>query len=189
MVFKIRQGATLLELVVSIAVGAIIFVILGMIFLAQGQFFAIQDAIAETQLESFEAIDAMSPYMASANTIVASRTINGTAYATSDTLVILKLPSIDSGDDIITNTFDHVALGQDPSDATRFIVDLETDVASSRTSLTHRPSSLVDKVIFRYNDVDETAATAIEFYIRTIRTVRGNTITMPLGKTYFLGAS
>ena len=69
MIFKVRQGATLIELVVSIAILAIIFMIMGMIFLAQGQFFAIQDAIAETQVEAFEAVDSISKYMSSANAV------------------------------------------------------------------------------------------------------------------------
>lgn len=184
-----RRGATLLELAVSIGVGAVIFAILGAVFLAQGQFLAIEDAIAETQLNAFQAIDATGLHASSAKQVISSKTINGTAYATSDTLVILELPTIDIDDDVVSGSYDYVAIGQDPGDSTKFIVDLEPDGGSSRVGGKHTKALLVDKVIFRYNTVDSADADALDLYIQTSKDARGSTIVMPLGKIYFLGSS
>jgi hypothetical protein len=183
------RGVTLLELAVSVAVGSVIFFILGAIFLAQGQYFAIEDAIAETQVQAFQAADAVGLYTSSARRVVASRTVNGTAYASGDALVILELPSIDASGNVLANVYDYVAVGRDPNAAVLFIVDIERGTGSARQNGKFVRASLVDKVIFRYNTVDITAATALDLYVRTSKNARGRTILTPLGKLYYLASS
>lgn len=186
---RVRRGATLMELAVSVAVSALMFTILGAIFVAQGRFVAIHDAIAETQVGAFNALDAVGLYASGAEAVVASRTISGTAYTTGDDLVILRLPSIDSNDDIIGATYDYVAFGLDPSASNTFIVDLDADATSARSDLKRTSTDLVDKVIFRYNTVDATAADVIEAYVRTVKDARGDEVTTSVGRIYYLGSS
>ena len=185
----VRPGATILELAVSIAIASIMFTILGAIFLAQGRFVAIHDAISETQLASFNALDGAGLYTQSARAIVASATVNGTAYVTGNELVILELPSIDASDEIIVSTYDYVAIGLNPSATNTFIIDVDADPASSRTDLTRTMTDLVDKVIFRYNAVDATEANAFDLYIRALKDARGSAVTTPVGRIYYLGSS
>jgi hypothetical protein len=169
------------------AVVAIILTILAGVFLAQGRFFALQDALAEVQLNAFRALDATGIYAGSGGEVIASQTINGTAYATGPSLVVLKIPSINSGGAIIGNVYDHVAIGRDPGDAGRFITDLAAGAGSARPPGKHIHASFVDKVIFRYNSVSETSATALDLYVKTSKITRGQTVTAPLGKAYYLG--
>lgn len=183
------RGFTMLELAVSIAISAVVFTILGAIFIAQGRYFAIEDAIAETQYDAFQVLDTAGLYALSASAVVSSRTINGTAYTSGTSTVVLRLPSVDASGDILTNTYDYVAMGLYASDPTRFVVDIDAGTNSARVTTTRLPASLVDKLIFRYNAVDTTAATAIELYVRTSKEARGRTITTPLGKIYYLGSS
>lgn len=183
------RGVTTIELAVSMAVAAMIFTILGAIFIAQGRYFAIEDAIAETQYNAFQILDTTGLYALSASGVIGGRTINGTAYTTSTSTLVLELPSINSTDDILVNTYDYVALGVSSSDPTRFVVDIEAATNSARIDATRYPGSLVDKLIFRYNAVDPTAATAIELYVRTRKDARGQVITTPLGKIYYLGST
>lgn len=184
-----RRGATLLELAVTVAVGSVVFLIIGAIFLAQGRFFAIQDAISETQVNAFAAADAVGRYAGSARAVVSGAAINGASYTTSESTLVLRLPAIDAQGEVIAGAWDHVAFTTDPSDPSRFLLDLEADAASARESLTIRPAAFVDKLIFRYNAVEATSADAVELTIRTKKSVRGLDIVMPLGRTYFLGSS
>lgn len=183
------RGVTTLELAVSLAVASVIFTILGSIFIAQGRFFAIQDAIGETQYNAFQILDTTGLYALSASGVIGSRTINGTAYATGTSTLILELPSVDADDEVLVNAYDYVALGISASDPTRFTVDIDASTNSARVDGTRLPGSLVDKLIFRYNAVDPTAATAIELYVRTRKDARGQTVMTPLGKIYYLGSS
>lgn len=183
------RGVTMLELAVSMGVAAMIFTILGAIFIAQGRFFAIQDAIAQTQYQAFQVLDTAGLYSLSASGIISSRTINGTAYTTSTSTVVLKLPSVDADGTVLVNTYDYIAMGLLASDTSRFVVDIDAGTNSDRVDGTRKPASLVDKLIFRYNAVDPTAATAIELYVRTRKDARGQTILTPLGKIYYLGSS
>lgn len=189
MVFKARRGATLLELTVSMAISAIMFTILGSVFIAQSRFVAVHDAISETQLGSFNALDATGLYTASAKQIIASATLNGTAYTTSTELVILEIPAIDSNDDIIDATYDYVAIGLDPSATNTFIIDFDAHVSSDRRDLSRKITSLVEEVIFRYNTVNTTDANTIDLFVKTSRETRGITVRTPVGRIYYLGSS
>jgi len=182
------RGVTTIELAVSMAVGAMVFTILGAIFIAQGRYFAIEDAIAETQYNAFQILDTTGLYALSASGVVGSREINGTTYASGTSTVVLALPSIDAAGTLLVNTYDYVALGTAADDPTRFVVDIDADPASDRVDATRYPGALVDRLIFRYNAVDPTEATAIELYVRTRKDARGQAILTPLGKIYYLGS-
>ena len=182
-------GMTLLELVVSIAIGSIMFMILGAVFIGQGRYFAIEDAIAETQYNAFQAVDTVGLFASSASRVLASRTINGTAYATGTNTVVLELPSINGSGDVVANAYDYVAIGLDPTNATRFMYDIDAATGTDRTDGKFVKASLVETVIFRYNTVNQASATAIDLTIRTVKSARGRTIRTPLGKIYYLGSS
>jgi hypothetical protein len=178
------RGVTTIELAVTMAITAVIFSILGAIFIAQGRYFAIEDAIGQTQYNAFQIVDTVGLYAHSA-----SATINGTVYASGTSTLVLEMPSVDADGEIIPATYDYVAFGVSASDPTRFILDIDAGTNSDRINGTRQPASLVDKLIFRYNTVDPTEATAVELYVRTSKDVRGQTVLMPLGKIYYLGAS
>lgn len=183
-----RRGSTILELAVSIAIGALMFFILGAIFIAQGRYFAIEDATSETQYNAFQAIDTVGLFAGSATQVLSSRTIGGTDYTSGTSTLVLKMPSYDASGNVISLTYDYIAFGLDASDPTRFAYHLDAATGSQRLGGDFLKASLVDKLIFRYNTVDPADATAIDMYIRTSETVRGQTVTMPLGKVFYLGS-
>lgn len=184
-----NPGFTLLELTVSVAVSTVIMLVLGGIFLAQGRFFDIQGALSETQINSFRAIDTVGLYASSAKDVVAGRTINSQAYTSGTSTVILELSSINASGAIIANTYDYIALGQNPTNSSQFIFDIDSATGSSRLDGKFVKGLLVDKVIFRYNTVSPSAATVLDLFIQTTKTVRGRTIKTPMGKLYYLGTT
>ena len=183
------RGATLLELSVSLGIATLVFMIVGGIFIAQGRYFAIEDATAETQYNAFQIMDTVGLYASSARAVTGSRTINGTAYVSGTATVILELPSIEADGDVIAGSYDYVALGLYGPSPERFVVDIDAATGSDRVDATQLKGDLVEKVIFRYNTVSATSATAIDLYVRTEKTVRNQVIRMPLGKSYYLGSS
>ena len=183
------RAFTTFELVVSIAIASVMFMIVGAIFIAQGRYLAIEDAIAETQYYAFQVVDTVGLYASPAKSVVSSRTINGSAYVSGTSTVIFELPSIEADGDVIVNSYDYVAIGVDPSDATQFMFDIDAATNSVRLNGKFVKAELVSKLIFRYNTVNATAATAVDLYIRTSKNARGRIIRMPLGKIYYLGSS
>jgi prepilin-type N-terminal cleavage/methylation domain-containing protein len=182
------KGLTLLEVMVSMGIASVVFAILGGIFLAQGRFFAIQDAVSETQVHAFRAVDATGLFMNSAKRVMASQNINGTAYSTTSTMVVLELPSITASGGLIGNTFDYVAIGLESATSTLFVYDLQAGAGSDRQPGKFTMAQFVDKVIFRYNTVTPADASSIDLYVRTMKEARGSTIYAPLGKIFYLGA-
>ena len=183
------RGLTLLETVVAIAIASIILMIMGDIFIAQGRFFDIQQAVSETQIHAFRALDTAGPFLASADSILASRTINSQAYVTGTNTLIVRMPSIDDTGDVVAGSYDYLALGLNPANPTQFMYDLQSAAGTARVSGKFVKALFVDKLIFRYNTVSPTSASVIDLYIRTSKTVRGRTIQTPLGRVYYLGVN
>ncbi len=183
------RGSTILELAVSIAVAAIAFMILGAIFLAQGRYLAIQDAVSRTQYSAFQTLDTFGLYASSAQAVVAGRTINGRAYTSGSSTVILQLPSISASGDIIAGAFDYVAFGRSQDDPTQFMFDIDAATNSERLNGQFLKAPLVDALIFRYNAAVPANATAVDVYVRTGASARGQRIRQPLGKIFYLGSS
>lgn len=184
-----RRGSTILELAVSIAIAALMMFILGAIFIAQGRYFAIENATADTQYNAFQAIDTVGLFIGSADQVLTSRTIDGTLYTTGTSTLVLRLPSHNAAGTLLTATYDYIAFGLDASDTSKFAYHLDAAAGSALADGNFVKAALVDKLIFRYNEVDPTGATAIEMYVRTLETARGLTVTTPLGKTFYLGSS
>lgn len=183
------RGNTLLETAVVVAITALMFLLLGAIFITQGRYLAIQNAISDTQYSAFQVVDTFGLYASTAQSVVASQTINGRSYTSGTNTVILKLPSINNGGDIIANTFDYVAFGLYASDKTKFMFDIDSATGSDRVDGQFIKAQLVDKLIFRYNAVTPANASAIELYVRAKESARGQVIRQPLGKIYYLGSS
>ena len=182
------RGMSLIEIIVTTAIGAVVFMILGGVFLAEGRFFDIQNAIADTQVHAYRAVDAAGLFTTSAQAVLSSYTINGTTYSSTTTTVVLKLPSITSSGGLIGSTYDYVAIGQSSATSTLFFYDLQPGTGSNRRSGKYTVAQFVDKVIFRYNTVTPSAATSIDLYVRTKSTTRGRTIYTNLGKIFYLGS-
>lgn len=183
------RGTTLLELAVSVAIAMMGFMILGAIFIAQGRYLAIQNAVSDTQYAAFQVIDEFGLYAGSAQSVVDSQTINGRSYVSGTNTVILKLPSIDASGTIISNSYDYVAFGLFQGDASKFMFDIDAATGSDRLNGQFVKAQLVDTLIFRYNATTPANATAIDLYVRTAESARGQLIRQPLGKIYYLGSS
>lgn len=183
------RGMTLMELIVAIALSSIVAMVLGGVFLAQSRFYALQDAISETQLDAGRALDTAGLFLSSADSVLTSQTINGHAYATGTNTLVVRLPSIDASGDIVVGSYDYAAFGLDPDDVANFMYDIQASANSARVSGKFVKATLVDKLIFRYNTVSTTAASIIDFYIRTAKIAHGRTILTPSGRLYYLGTN
>ncbi len=178
-----------MELIVTMAISSIMFAIVGAIFLTQSRYHAAEDAINQAQYQGFQALDTIGLYTDSARRVVSSRIVNGRAYESGTSTVVLELPSVDASGNILSGAYDYVALGIDPSDKATFILDIDAATGSDRIDGTYVKASLVDKLIFRYNTVNVTTATSIDVFVRTAISVRNRTHTKSLGKIYYLHSS
>jgi prepilin-type N-terminal cleavage/methylation domain-containing protein len=183
------RGTTLIEMLITLSIMAMSFVILGGVFLTQGRYLAIMNATSDVQYQSFQALDTFGLFASSASAVVASRTINGRSYQSGTSTVILALPSINSSGAVIQGLSDYVAFGLYQSDRTKFMYDVDSATGSARLRGQFLKASLVEKLIFRYNATTPAAASAIDLYIRTMESARDRVLRMPLGKIYYLGSS
>ena len=150
-----------LTLIVSTVVG---------VYLIYHDVFLIQLARNDIKSSNSVGLEKISRSIREATFVVNSKTINSTAYVTDFDTLILELPSFDSDNDIIDNTFDYIVYFIDPTDNSLLKSDLEPDVASSRTGGTKLVTDNLDTLIFNYNHTDYISSSKIETIIKNTKT-------------------
>ncbi|MDP2683979.1 MAG: hypothetical protein Q8P20_02875 [bacterium] len=142
------------------------------IFIMYKDTYAIQIAYNELSSNNSIALNKITKNIRQSNEVIESHTINSTLYETDYDTLVLKIPSIDGSDNIITDTFDYLAIHRNPVDSTLLRYDLEPDVASARAGGIQLLSEFVDKIIFNYNDTVFENIDKIETILVTIKLVK-----------------
>jgi len=160
-----------------IGIMTIVLVMVTQIFGVSQEVFVKQTARAENETGAVLATRLISDMTRGSSAVESSRTISGTAYTTSSTVLVLKMPSINSSGNVIASTYDYVAFYRDGTDATKIWSDTEAAAGSRRIPGKKLVTAGNLIFTFRYDDVDPTKATRIQVYLVNRRTARNTTIT------------
>lgn len=182
-----RPGVSLVEVLVAIGITVIIFGILLGMYVSHGRLYLRTQAAVDLQDQLTMAMRAMGADAAVADGIVASRTINGTAYASSSSTVILSLPSIDAQDRPISGKEDYAVLYRDAANSARLLLTVVGDASSVRKSQTRQLSDSVKTCAFRYDSASATLATSVSVGLTLSKTVRTDKIDLVSDSSYVLG--
>lgn len=159
-----KRGFSLLETVVIIGVTVMALLALVNLFLIFNTLYGYQQAFMATAGSSGVSMNALEAAILPANRVVASRDFSGTIYASATTTLVLELPAIDEGGDIIAGANDYVAFYTDSATLYRLI---ETDASSVRTPGLKQLSATLSSLSFSYDAADVTQATNITVDLQT----------------------
>lgn len=170
---KKNKGVSLIEALVTIFVSAVLIIVLSQGFVIVLRLNDIQKTVSNLTTHTDRGLRRVSETIMQSKQILASAVISGITYATSSTVLALKVPSIDSSGQLINGSFDTVVYRRNPSsnDQLQEITDGQT--GSSRQDGTHIAARFVTNLLFRYNNTDPTAATIVTTFLKTGATVRG----------------
>ncbi len=166
-------GFSLLESIVTIGIAVFVFLIIALVFIAHNKLFNLQSILADSEINNYLALNHLGKLIKSSNRVLASQTINSINYSSSANVLVLELPSVDSSQNIIPNSFDYAAIHQSSTDQTKLIVSLQANSPSSRASGNILISSGVQKIIFSYNNSDFTKVNLVSIYLTNARTFLG----------------
>jgi len=127
----------------------------------------VQIAYNELNANSTIALNKISKNVRQASSVVDATTINSTNYSTDHDTLILELPSIDSDQKIISNSYDYLVYFIDPADSTKLKSDIEPSVGSSRSSGEGLISEFVESITFNYNETDYLSINEVETVLVT----------------------
>lgn len=172
---KNKKGFTLIEAIVYLAIASILFVIIADIFITQSQVYDKETAKTDIDLYAKTALDRTVENSLSATTVVASRTFSSTLYQSGNQTLILELPSIDSNQNIINNTYDYILFHLDPNNASKFFMQLDAASGTARADKTVLLATFVSNLNFRYNKSNPVDANKVEVSLALEKIVRGIT--------------
>ncbi len=146
--FLIRNtGLTLIEVLVAMGIATVAGLLLLVIIVNSAGLFSEQSSKVQTGLNINDALSSVRGNIKRASAVAVSYTSGSTTYTTGSNQLVLKVPSIDSSGNIITDTFDYFV----------FFLDQQTlhfktfpDSLSSRKTTDQIFSTSVDSLIFRF---------------------------------------
>lgn len=123
--------------------------------------------LAKTDLQTSNsiALNKITSTIKLASNIPNTKIINSNNYTTSSNTLILELPSIDSNQDIIPNTYDYIAYHLDPVDNTKLKSSQEAAPASTRKSGDSLVGENIKSLIFNYNNDEISQASSVNITI------------------------
>lgn len=172
-----QRGQTLMEALTVVGVMAIIMMMVAQIFSVSYDVFIKFSARSDNETSAVLAARFLSDITRGADSVLTSRTINGTAYTTSSTVLVLRMPTIDASNNVVPGTFDYVAFYRDGTETTKIFYDMDAATGSQRVDGKHLVTAFNQALYFRYNHSDVTRANRVQVYLVNYQTKRGAAIT------------
>ena len=179
-------GISLMETMVVIGIMIVLLLIITQIFALNYDIFAKQSKRSDNEVGAILAAKTVSQMARGAEAVEASHVFSGTTRTSSSTAVVLKLPSVDASNAIITGSYDYVAFYRSAATPTKIMVDTEGAGGSARLSGTRLITAYNTTLIFRYNDPVITDADRVSLFLINSQTQRGLTLTTKAWTSIFL---
>lgn len=128
------KGITLTEILVTLAITAVVGTLLVTIFSQNNRLFYNQQTKVSHGISSNEAINQIDDGIRGAVTVESQYPAQNPNYISGVSTLILKLPSIDTSGNVISTTFDYMIFSIDPSIPTILRQIVYTDPQSARSS-------------------------------------------------------
>lgn len=168
------KGFTLIETLIVIAIGLAMLTALASLIESFYRTAAYQVASEHVSGSASATMREMESLIPSADAVLASYTFPDATYTSSSTVLVLKLPSIDSTGTVITNAYDYAAIYRIGNSA---YSQIEASANSARPSGTTLLSAYVQSLTFTYNSADPSTATAVTVDLKTETSAGSNTLT------------
>lgn len=168
---KTNTGFTLVEIIIVVFLFGAMLVGLLSIFEWQQKIYTVEMAEIRVTSDARSVISNMNTFMAQGIEVVASRIIEGTEYTTGGGTVIVRLPVIVSGGDVLADQFDYVVFHRDGTFLKQII---EAHPSSIRDSGIRELSSSVHNFSLNFNSGNLPAVNRVDVAITNRAYYRGD---------------
>lgn len=163
------KGFTLIEVLVAAATAAVAGILLITVLVQNNGLVYDQSAKVSQTLSLNDAASNINDLIKNASAIVATNLVGSPTYTTSNTTLVLALPSLDSSGNIISDTFDYAVIARDPSSQVLRKIIFKAPSSIRRVENIVLANKL-DSVTFSFlddngNSVSPTAASKINYTI------------------------
>lgn len=141
------KGLTLLEILLAMGIAIVVGMFLLIVIVNSSGLFLKQSSKVEGGLNINDALLQVRTSIKDASAVLGSYTSVSTTYTTGNTVLVLKIPTINSSNNIITETFDYYVFFQDQK---KLRFKTFPDPSSSRKAQDQIFSTNVDSLVFEY---------------------------------------
>ena len=168
-----HRGFTLVELIISISIAVLVSGLLIAILVNNTGLFYKQSSKISEGIGANNGLVNIKSSIKESQSVADSFSFSGTTYSSSSTQLVLKLPSIDSSKDIISNTFDYFVYYQNND---KLIWRVFPDPLSLRVSVNQILTENVQSLLFEYfnsagNPITPTSAVKVRVRINLSKNV------------------
>lgn len=183
---KDQRGFSLMEALTVIGIMTIVMVMVTQIFAVSYDVFVKQSARADNETGAILATRTISEMTRGASAVETSRTINGTAYVTSSSVLVLKMPTIDASNNVVVGSYDYMAIYRDGTDVTKIFSNTQVAAGSKRQGGMRLVTGYNVIAAFRYNAADPSETTRVQAYLVNRQVRRSTTMTTKAWTAIFL---
>jgi len=178
-----NRGFTLIEALIVIFISTLL--LLGFLTLYDwhSKTYNFQQATVRVSESGRFAMQAMNTYISQSYRVLASMTINGAAYTSSSTTVVLQIPAIDSNNNVLAGKWDYAAFYGSGS---KFFQDVQVDPSSVRLGEKKILSDSLASISFTYDNADFALAESVAVDLLTQVVVRDQTVSSHLTQNIYL---
>jgi prepilin-type N-terminal cleavage/methylation domain-containing protein len=166
------KGFTLLEIVIAIAVLAIISLILATIIIRWGIHYKQQETQVGASLSNRFVLDEITTRIRESRAIADQITVDSQTYTSGSTILVLKPLSIDAEGNTIAGTYDHIIFYQDSA---KLIKKVVPNAISKRLAVNQILTVNLKQVTFSYDNSTPQLANSVTIELTTKETQGGQT--------------
>ncbi len=180
---KQSKGFTLVELVVVVTLSSMILLAMFGLFDWHGKIYSSQQSKVLVVSTARNSMNEIKNYIALASRVLASQVISGTTYTSGASTMVLQLPSINSSDTVIPNTYDYVVFYLS---GTKLYEKISANASSARTSRTKVLSEVATVLTFTYDNADFPSVRSVTASLQTQSTYNKSTSVNNISENIFL---
>lgn len=162
---RAREGVTLIELLIAIALLSIVGIFLANIFYAHTSVFNSQRSQMAADISSRFVLDEMSERIREGKNILSSAVVDGQTYNTGNQTIALEIPSLDISGNTLTSFSDTLVFN---FSSPKIIEIISPNAQSSRKYQKSVLSSSITDLNISYDDPDYSKASVVEISVASL---------------------
>lgn len=164
-----HRAFTLIETVITIALSVVLFLAVTQLYILYQNTIKMQESTLSVQTGVSNISSAVRFAALQADQIVVSHMFSGAIYTSSATTSIFELPSIDETGNVIDGDHDYIGIFASGTQAYELT---DASIASTRNSGEKQLTSVLQALLFMYDNVSVADATSVTVEATTSATVR-----------------
>lgn len=182
-VSNMSRAFTLIEVVITIALFAIVMFGMAQLYIVYGRVVISQKAAISVALDGSSIMDTAQEVARQADHVVSTHTFSGVAYTSGTTTAVFELPAYDVSGTILTNTYDYIGISASGTSVYRLI---DAANGSARVSGKKQIAKVLNGLSFTYDNASFPSVTSVIVDATTSATTRGQTSQMHLHEHFYL---